>query len=55
MNGDWYVLRKGKTFEVHSCVKHGYKVIATRSSKALAIRAMYVAVGNALCLHTLKV
>jgi hypothetical protein len=55
MNGNWYVLRKGKTFEVHSCVKRGYEVVATRNSKQLAVRAMFAVVGNALCLTTLKV
>lgn len=55
MNGNWYVLRKGKLYKVRSCVQHGYRVVATCDSRQHAISTMYKAVGNALCLTTYRV
>lgn len=48
MNGNWYVVKKGRIYRVHSCVpKHGWKVVGVATERFLAVRLMWQKVGEA--------
>ena len=43
----WYVLRKGRTFTVSSCKKHGYKVLESDPSKEYLMGRIFFHAGIA--------